>query len=320
MRRSLFLMLALKLAAAAVADEPTTIIPPLPDVEPARRIRSQVLDPAIPITVPISATACSVLFFPQPVRAVMGYGLTSGEDQGFVQFEHPDNSPIVAVRMLQDFKRLFMTVLMGDELFVFELVPSAEPVIGLKLLEKPEATANLVGAPQVQQRRLQYSPEKLVGLLHRATNEPVLRKHYSSLYEGAQRRKTDSRTDYGDVVCIVKEVHRFPTDDATVLIGTIENKNNFAISFDPQAVGVLLGQRESPAQLCDSSGNVPAKQSAPIAVVLQGDVDGNRAHLSVKNDYRFALPKYGRGEDLVWQEPKVLLPKAAFKSSAPLSR
>ena len=268
------------------------------------RVQNRVLDTNVPTILGISASVTTVIYFPKPIRGVLGFGLTAGQEAGqpnaFVQYEHPEGSPIVALRALQGFEKLYMTVIMDESLYVFELSNTAQPVVALKLVERPlNDGAREVSYDEVRDGRIHSTPEDLVGLLHKAWNRPVLQKSYASLYTRSEFRKTDAKTDYGDVVVTVTEVHRFADQDATVLLGVIKNHRATPIAFNPASVGVYVGARMYPAQLCDASGTVPAKGEAAIGVVLRGSTEGDREHLSSKNDYRIALPALGSTREVV---------------------
>ncbi len=268
------------------------------------RVLNRVLDPNVPMILGISASVTTVIYFPKPIRGVLGFGLTAGQESGqpnaLIQYEHPEGSPIVALRALQGFDRLYMTVIMDESLYVFEIYNTAQPVVALKLVERPlNDGAREVSYDEVRDGRIHSTPEDLVGLLHKAWNRPVLSKSYASLYARSEFRKADAKTDYGDVVVTVTEVHRFADQDATVLLGFIKNHRATPIAFNPASVGVYVGARMYPAQLCDASGTVPAKGEAAIGVVLRGSTEGDREHLSSKNDYRIALPALGSTREVV---------------------
>ena len=268
------------------------------------RVLNRVLDPNVPMILGVSASVTTVIYFPKPIRGVLGFGLTAGQEAGqpnaFVQYEHPEGSPIVALRALQGFEKLYMTVIMDESLYVFEIYNTAQPVVALKLVERPANDgAREVSYDEVRDGRIHSTPEDLVGLLHKAWNRPVLQKSYASLYARSEYRKADAKTDYGDVVVTVTEVHRFADQDATVLLGFIKNNRATPIAFNPASVGVYVGARQYPAQLCDASGTVPAKGEAAIGVVLRGSTEGDREHLSSKNDYRIALPALGSTREVV---------------------
>ena len=267
------------------------------------RVLNRVLDPNVPMILGISGSVTTVIYFPKAIRGVLGFGLTAGQEPGqpnsLIQYEHPEGSPIVALRALQNFDRLYMTVIMDESLYVFEIYNTAQPVVALKLVERANDGAREVSYDEVRDGRIHSTPEDLVGLLHKAWNRPVLEKSYASLYARSEFRKADAKTDYGDVVVTVTEVHRFADQDATVLLGFIKNNRSTAIAFNPASVGVYVGARMYPAQLCDASGTVPAKGEAAIGVVLRGSTEGDREHLSSKNDYRIALPALGSTREVV---------------------
>ena len=268
------------------------------------RVQNRVLDTNVPTLIGISASVTTVIYFPKAIRGVLGFGLTAGQEAGqpnaYVQYEHPEGSPIVALRALQGFERLYMTVIMDESLYVFELSNTAQPMVALKLVERPPNDgAREVSYDEVRDGRIHSTPEDLIGLLHKAWNRPVLQKSYASLYARSEFRKAEAKTDYGDVVVTVTEVHRFADQDATVLLGFIKNHRATPIAFNPASVGVYVGARQYPAQLCDASGTVAAKGEAAIGVVLRGSTEGDREHLSSKNDYRIALPALGSTREVV---------------------
>jgi hypothetical protein len=137
-----------------------------------------------------------------------------------------------------------------------------------------------------------YYPEKLRTLLELAREEPLLQASSPELYQGYEERKVSNVSDYGDVVATVEEVHRFPADDAIVLFGHIENKGAKTVSFDPAAITIGIGDRQYPSAFVDCASGVSPGQTINFGVIGQGDVDGSRAHLAIRNTFRVLLPKY----------------------------
>src|SRR5258708_4178547 len=121
---------------------------------------------------------------------------------------------------------------------------------------------------------------------------PLLQASSPELYRGYEERKVSNVSDYGDVVATVEEVHRFPVDDAIVLFGHIENKGAKTVSFDPAAIKIGIGDRQYPSAFVDCASAVKPGQTIRVGVIGQGDVDGGRAHLAIRNTFRVLLPKY----------------------------
>src|SRR5260370_34366062 len=206
-----------------------------------------------------------------------------------------------------------MTVLTGDDLYNFALVNSpGQAALSVKLtegnrqVEQPQpgsiklaAAAQPVASPphqmtkeDVVNARPVYHPEKLRTLLELAKEAALLQESSPELYAGYEERKVSNVSDYGDVIATVQEVHRFPADDAIVLFGEIRNKSVKPITFDPAAITIGIGDRQYPSAFIDCAPKVGAETAIKFAVVGQGDLDGSRAHLALRNTFRIQLPNF----------------------------
>lgn len=275
------------------------------------------LDPGGVTQIPVCSGYVTTVLFPRPVSGIVGYGLTSdpASEEGSIQYAHPGDSGLVTLRVLKpDLRVAYMTVLTGDDLYNFALVNSPGQAAlsvrlteGARQAEQPEpgstqlATDDVKPAPSPVQQvtkedvvaaRPVYHPEKLRTLLELAKEAPLLEESSPELYKGYEERKVSNVSDYGDVIATVQEVHRFPADDAIVLIGEIQNKSSRPITFDPAAITIGIGDRQYPSAFVDCVGKVEAEAAIKFAVVGQGDVDGSRAHLALANTFRIQLPNF----------------------------
>ena len=88
----------------------------------------------------------------------------------------------------------------------------------------------------------------------------------------------------------LEEVHRFPADDAIVLFGQIQNKSAHPVTFDAGPIAIGIGDRQYPSAFVDCASKVDPGTTIRFEVVGQGDVDGARAHLALRNTFRVLLP------------------------------
>ena len=280
------------------------------------RVATVVMDPNGVTQIPVCSGYVTTVLFPRPVSGIVGYGLTSdpASEEGSIQYAHPGDSGLVTLRVLKpDLRVAYMTVLTGDDLYNFALVNSpGQAALSVKLTEgnrqvdQPEpgsiqlaAAAQPVASPphqmtkeDVVDARPVYHPEKLRALLELAKEAPLLQESSPELYKGYEERKVSNVSDYGDVIATVQEVHRFPADDAIVLFGEIQNKSVRPITFDPAAITIGIGDRQYPSAFVDCAAKVDAETAIRFAVVGQGDLDGTRAHLALRNAFRIHLPNF----------------------------
>jgi hypothetical protein len=280
------------------------------------RVATVVIDPNGVTQIPVCAGYVTTVLFPRPVSGIVGYGLTSdpASEEGSIQYAHPGDSGLVTLRVLKpDLRVAYMTVLTGDDLYNFALVNSpGQAALSVKLTEgnrqvdQPEpgsiqlaAAAQPVASPphqmtkeDVVDARPVYHPEKLRTLLELAKEAPLLQESLPELYKGYEERKVSNVSDYGDLIATVREVHRFPADDAIVLFGEIQSKSVRPITFDPASITIGIGDRQYPSAFVDCAAKVDAETAIRFAVVGQGDLDGSRAHLALRNAFRIQLPNF----------------------------
>jgi hypothetical protein len=185
-----------------------------------------------------------------------------------------------------------MTVLLDGKLYVFNVETGSEPDIAITYVkDDPQAPrAQEVTENDVRANRLKYDPELLVGYLRRARDAELLLKTYPDLYNDYSSRAANYTSESDWAITTVTTIHRFSDSDIVVLEGTVQNKLGKPLYFDGRSTTVQVVNEVHPAKLVDVAQPIPAEKTVPIAVVLQGDWDASRAHLSIQNEFRIILP------------------------------
>jgi len=302
------------------------------EIASAQTIATKILTPGAPIKISLSTALTTTLLFPGPLGGAFGLGLvlqTSAQPAsiGSVQIEHPDGSPIVVLHALNESAAVIMTILLDGKLYVFDLKSAPNPDVAVTLVKDTAAPrATEVTPEEIKATRLKFDPELFVGFLRRAHNSALMRKIYPDLYQGYNTRAADYTSDSGVVKTRVTQIHRFSKEDAIVLEGTVENETSHPIGFDGRAATVQVANETHPVKLLDCVRPIPSRAKVPIDVVLQGDIDGGRANLSIDNEFRIILPPIP-GEGTVWNlknggtgGDKFKVPKPQEETAIPLSQ
>jgi hypothetical protein len=297
----------------------------------AQTISTRVITPGLPTRISLSPQLTTTLLFPSAPSGTFGLGLVGNQGSaanGSVQIEHPDGSQIIVLHALSETAAVMMTVLMDGRLFVFDLRSGPQPDVAVTLVKASEAAPRAVEVTpeEIKAARLKYDPEHFVGFLRRAHDAALMRKLYPDLYQGYNIRACDYTTDSGVVKTTVTQIHRFSKEDAIVLEGTVENETGHPIEFDGRAATVQVANETHPVKLLDCLRPIPGGATVPIDVILQGDVDGGRANLSIDNEFRIILPPTP-GEGTVWNlknggasGDKFKVPTPREKAAIPLTQ
>jgi len=287
----------------------------------AQTIATKVLSPGTPIKIALSPALTTTLLFPGPPSGTFGLGLVtaqSANNGGSVQVDHPDGSNVLVLHALSETAHVLATVLLDGALYVFDLQSEPTPDVAVTLVKNDSSglPAQTVTPEQVKAVRPKYDPELLIGFLRRAHDAALLRPLYPDLYQGYASRQAQYTSDSGAVKTTVTTIHRFSKDDAIVLQGTVTNETARPIQFDGRAATVQVANEVHPIKLLDCLRPIPANATVPIDVVIQGDIDGGRANLSIQNEFRIILPAPDRMAT-VWNLKNGSAPMAPFKIPAP---
>ena len=265
----------------------------------AQHIETRVLTPAAPMHVTVHPNVATTLLFPNSIGGAFGLGLVSGGNrenqaslQGSVALEHPEGSPLMVLHALAPGAKVVMTVLLDGRLYVFNVESGPDPDLAITyILTDPRVRrGEEVTEEDVRANRLRYDPELLVGYLKRAQDAELMKKTSPELYADYSVRTANYTSESDWAITTVQTIHRFEKQDIIVLQGTVQNKLSKPLIFDGRSTTVQVVQEVHPAKLTDVMQPIPAGQTVPISVVLQGDWDGSRAHLSIENEFRIILP------------------------------
>jgi hypothetical protein len=265
----------------------------------AQHIDTRVLTPAAPMPITINPNVATTLLFPEAIGGAFGLGLVSagGHEnqtalQGSVALEHPEGSPLMVLHALTPGAKVVMTVLLDGKLYVFDVASGPEPDLAVTYLKTdPQVRRGQEATEEdVRANRLRYDPELLVGYLRRAQDAELMKKTSPELYADYSVRTANYTSESDWAITTVQTIHRFEKQDIIVLQGTVQNKLSKPLIFDGRSTTVQVVQEVHPAKLTDVAQPIPAGQTVPISVVLQGDWDGSRAHLSIENEFRIILP------------------------------
>jgi hypothetical protein len=296
-----------------------TFLLALSSLDFAEPISTKVLTPGTPIKVDISPTLTTTLLFPGPISGTFGLGLVSSTNSqgGSVQIEHPDGSNVLVLHALSGTAHVVATVLLDGALYVLDLQANPAPDVAVTLVKNDPASprAAEVTPEEITAQRLKFDPELLVGFLRRAHDAALLRPLYPNLYEGYSSRSASYTSECDTYKTTVATVHRFSKEDAVVLEGTVQNKTDKPLVFDGRAATALVSNEVHPIKLLSCLRPIPPHETVPIDVVIQGDIDGGRAHLAIENEYRIMLP----GDTGIWSMKNGSAPDRGFTVPSPIS-
>jgi len=267
---------------------------------------ARVLTPNKAMTIVLAPNLSTTLLFPAQVASISGYGIApAGQAGGVIELTYPPGSPLICLRALNEFARVMMTVMIEHKLYVFDLRTGPRPDAAITFVRPGGGDAagggGTITAQQVVDARPVSSDASLISYLLLAKESDGIRDGAPELYQDYATRPTNYISDNNKIKTVVTKVHRWSKPDVTVLEGTATNETDHDVQFDGRVTSVEIANELHPAKLTEGLQHpIPAHQTVPLNVVLQGDYDGGRLGASIDNEFRIILADPEGGGGSVW--------------------
>ena len=251
--------------------------------------------------VALNFNVATTISFPGEVTLVTGYGLVA-DMKGVENFSATSKISVVhfqvvakdtlVLRMLRPGTPCFMTVRTTEGFFLLKGEDREEANLAVIVTNgDPSKQSRPVTPEMVTERRIQYEPMAMIGILSRAKERAFLENVNPELYQGWEERNNISlvSTSRGAEITIY-EIQRWPDKDALIFRCIINNLNGKAFRYDPRVAEVRVGDRVYPVQLADGPPEIGSGKKAALDLVLMGNPTGGKEHLAISNDFRVELP------------------------------
>lgn len=247
-------------------------------------------------SIPIHTEIDTLLIFPHEVATIIGNGLTSSaEISGSVLYQQGQENPkTIVLRHLDGKSRLLMTVMIGDDAFVFRLDPSPSPASVIHLTMPGTAQPGReITAKEATLRSRPMSEERRYELLRLARESESLREKIPQEYRGYTDRDVRFVSTRDSVTSTITHIAQFANEGVLTLSGTMENTSDQLIDTRTYSGSVRVGIRGFfPPKILMIYDNVVAPgEITRFEVLLIGDGEGKPLKISLENEFSLYFAK-----------------------------
>jgi hypothetical protein len=246
--------------------------------------------------IPLHSEIDTLLVFPDQVDSIIGNGLAKdGSSPGFVLFQQgAENPKTVILRHLDSKTSVLMTVMSGDQAFVFKLEPSETPATVIRFQKPGNGQAGeKIDPEQALLRSRPLSEERKTELLRLARESSSLREKLKAEYEGYSEKAVAFAFIWNGLETKISRVSRFSKDDALTFSGTITNLRDLPADLNGSQIKLRIGEKTLyPVSLLKvTKTTIPARGSVNFQGLLLGDGAGNALHPSIDNAFNLQLTR-----------------------------
>ncbi|MDQ8195666.1 hypothetical protein QEH59_14625 [Coraliomargarita sp. SDUM461004] len=265
-------------------------------------IKEYALDANTVYNIPIGNTPTTVTF-PGPLVSIDGANISNNpSNKAPVLLSYVDGHYYFSVRAVLPKAQAAVNVVHNGQTYVFNFYHKEDsiPYRTVRLLGADAETSYGSSRPRWGHEIHKISPTALLSLLDRSKSHYLINEAYPGKLDGVEHRMPDNMvTEYKDFTASVDEIFRFNKYDTLVFKINLHSTSKDPIYYQPQSVAIRIGQNLYFPSIADASGIIPPDSGSVAYIAITGKPNGERADLSIKNQFQVIVSKVSDPAKLV---------------------
>jgi len=271
-----------------------------------------------PAEIKLGTQGITTIEFPEKIEALDGFGFSSnpapnGLDLFQISFNKGTN--FFSLKAVRPGVEGNLTVVIGGKVYALFCKEAPDPSF-VVIFHESEAkySSDTAGEPRPQAAK-PASPARLLGFLDKVKAFPTLKLSAPEVYQNIDVAEPNAQSAINGIEVNIKRIIR---DDGLDSIGfeiQLGNRTDKDFFYDPESLGVRVGNEVYLQSVSDAGGMVPAGRAQTAFFIITGSANGGRNDLAVTNKFDVVLrqiegePEHNKSS-AEWQEPPGTLPTA----------
>jgi hypothetical protein len=270
-----------------------------------------------PAVVKLGTRGITTLEFPSKIEAIEGYGFSvnpvpDGPDLFQISFNKGTN--FLSLKAAREGVEGNLTVVLEGK--VYSLFCKCVPDPSFVVIFEGGAGKVTSNPKDVLAQSKQASPARLLGFLDKVKAFPSLKVSAPEMFQNMDIAEPNSDSSLDGLTITLRRVLRDNSLDSLGFEVELANKGNKDFLYDPESLGVRVGDEVYKESVSDAGGLVPAGKVQTAFFVVTGTALGSRNDLAVTNKFAVVLRQVigemdpHRKVTAEWQEPPDTMPTA----------
>ncbi len=251
-----------------------------------------------PAFVRVGIRGITTLEFPAKIAALDGYGFStspSPDGPDLFQISYNKGTNFFSLKAMHDGAEGNLTVVLEDKVYCLFCTAVADPSF-VVIFE--DNSAKTISSPQdVLAKRKLASPARLLGFLDKLKAYPSLKVSAPEVFRDMAVAEPNSESSLDGLKLTLRRVLRDESLDALGFEVELANQSSRDFLFDPESLGVRIGDEVYPEALSDAGGIVQAGKTLPAFFVVAGTAAGERNDLAVTNKFDVVIRQVIEAKD-----------------------
>ena len=279
----------------------------------SRKVVRMPLNQDEPAVVKTGTNGITTVEFPYKIEALDGFGFSRNpapNGPNLFQISFNKGTNFLSLKAMREGVEGNLTVVVDGK--VYSLLCKADPDPSFVVIFEDTA-ASFVSSPRgLLAKRKQASPARLLGFLDKLKGYPTLRVSAPEMFRNMEVAEPNSISGQEGLQVILRRVLRDEKLDALGFEIELSNRSGKDFLYDPESLGVRVGDEVYPETICDAEGVVRPGKTLPAFFVVSGSATGDRNDLAVTNKFDILIRQVVQDKvnkaSTEWHEPPNFLP------------
>ena len=239
----------------------------------------------------------TLLVFPKEIQRLSGRGLTTGKEEGVVQYQIGNIKNVLHLKPLEADFDILAKAIIDDSIYVFRLRKSDHPATVIRfeepkpsLVEEVKPNAELDRSEVVEMTRLP-SIERQKEMIRLVWEEHKLRAQLPHLYDAYRSRDFNRISRAEPFEILLDYVGRFYKEDCLVVRGRVLTQSDLEEPIPFCELRLTIGNSKSFSMEHTMSTQSFSSKHKPahFIAILVGDGSSRPGHFRLENDFSITL-------------------------------
>jgi hypothetical protein len=275
-----------------------------------------------PAVIKLGTDGITTLEFPYKIEALDGYGFgvsPSPNGQDLFQISFNKGTNFLSLKAMHAGAEGNLAVILDGKVYSLFCTAVADPTFVVVFEDRSAKTSS--NPRELLAQNKQVSPARLLGFLDKVKAYPSLKISAPEIFRNMEVAEPNSESSLEGLKVTLRRVIRDDGLDSLGFDVELANQSDHDFYYDPESLGVRVGDEVYPETVSDAGGIVEAGKTRPVFFVVAGTAAEGRNDLAVTNQFSVVMRRVIAERDskapIGTKEPGNAVPMAQSDSQEP---
>jgi hypothetical protein len=243
-----------------------------------------------PAVVKVGTRGITTLEFPYKIEALDGYGFSvspTSDGADLFQISLNKGTNFLSLKAMREGVEGNLTVVLDGKVYCLFCTAVADPSFVMVFESGSSKTGP--SAREILANNKPVSPARLLGFLDKVKGYPSLKVSAPDIFRNMEVAEPNSESSVEGLKVTLRRVIRDDSLDCLGFDFELANQSTKDFLYDPESLGVRIGDEVYPEAVSDAGGIVEAGKTLPAFFVVTGSATGDRNDLAVANKFYIVM-------------------------------